>query len=616
MLTRLRIPFRAFAPATSGEATIAVAPLVPVRDMLRRFWPEARPHRGWLGLMLVLIMLGPLVETAVITLYGRLIDDVLVPGRLDRLPAIAALYLALTIASGVLGFGRSYLSTWVGERVIFQIRTRVFRHVQALPLSFFERHPLGDLLTRLTDDVDEIGQVLIDDLTAVVGYVLKIVFFTSALLLIDWRLTLLALVVAPPFWFAARIFSGKIKDISREQRRWDGAVAAVAEESLANVALVQAYNQQSHAADRFAAEAWGGVTAQLRLARLRAGFAPLVSLLELGGVLFVVAAGAWQIAAGQLTLGGLLSFLAFLSQLYGPIRGITSLINDVYGASAGADRIIELLEQPTVADPPDAHAIGRARGDLALTSVSYRYPGTARDTLRDLTVTVPAGTSLAIVGASGAGKSTLLKLLLRSIDPAAGQVTLDGEDLRHLTLESLRANLGVVLQETLLLDDTIRANIAFGKPAATDAEIIAAAKAADADQFIWALPERYDTGVGQRGRTLSGGQRQRVALARAIVRDAPVLILDEPTTGLDAAASERILAPLRRLMRNRTTIIVSHNLLTAREADQIIVLDQGQIVERGTHETLLAAGGAYAALYRLHHGAPAPTDAPRLAAAI
>jgi ABC-type multidrug transport system fused ATPase/permease subunit len=433
------------------------------------------------------------------------------------------------------------------------------------------------------------------------SYVLELLFFGAALFYLQWDLALVSLFVAPLFWLSARRFSRLIKRASREKRRRSGSISAVAEESLSNAPPVQAYNRQETEVERFHRENLGSFRATMASTRLRALFTPLVDLIELTGAIVVIGFGTWELSEHRLSLGGLLVFTAYLSQMYGPIRRLGRLSNTIYSASASAERVIELLdERPLVNEPERPVRFARASGEVELDAVTFRYPGAERDALTGVSLHVQPGETVALVGASGAGKSTLAKLLLRMYDPASGSLRLDGHDLRELELRSLRDNVALLLQETLVFDGSVRENIAYGREGASDEEIERAARAADAHEFIAQLREGYDTQIGQKGRRLSGGQRQRIAIARAMIRDAPLLILDEPTAGLDAESGRRVLEPLRRLMDGRSTIVISHNLMTVREATEIVVLERGVVTERGSHDELVSRGGIYARLYSLH----------------
>jgi ATP-binding cassette subfamily B protein len=596
------------ASGDGGGGLVEAAPAASLREVFRRFWPDARPFWRWLWLSLVLIIVSPLVDAGAILLFKVLVDDVLTPQDFGAFPRVAAAFVGITLLVGVLGFVGQYLGAWIGENFLHRMRTRVFAHLHTLSVSFFDRHRLGDTLSRLTGDVNAIEGVVLSGVIGIIANLMKIAVFAGVLFYLDWRLALASLIAVPVFWTAARVFARRIKIASREARARDGSISVVAEESLGNATLIQAYGRQGAEVDRFAAQSMGSVHAELAATRLGALFSPLVDLVQVIGVLTIVGVGIWELSAGRLTLGGLLAFLVFLSQLYGPVRGLGALSTALFAAAAAAERIIELLDQrPTVTAPTHPIPLERARGQLCLERVSFSYPDTDSDVLNQLSFTAQPGQTTAIVGASGAGKTTLLKLLLRFYDPTAGRITLDGHDLRDLDPDQLRANIAIVLQETLLLDGTIADNIRAGHPEATHDQLITAAKAADAHDFITALPEGYDTRVGQRGRLLSGGQRQRIAIARAMIRDAPILLLDEPTTSLDAESSQRILTPLRRLITGRTTIVISHNLLTVTEADQILYLDHGRITETGTHTQLLTNNHHYAHLYHLHHPALAST---------
>ncbi len=594
-LRRLRAAF----VVDGGDAgPVAEAPAVPVRAIARRFWPYARPYRPWLILTGLFIVLDAAIETAAVWLFKVLVDEVLVPRDIHALVWVGALFVAVTVAGGVVGFADDVLSTWVSERFLLDLRTRFYAHLQTLPLDFFEGRRLGDVLSRLTGDIQAIESFVLTGVADALSYALRVVFFAGALFYLQWDLALVALVFGPLFYVAARRTAALLKRASREKRRRSGSIGAVAEEGLANMALVQAYGREDTERERFHEQNLGAFRAQMTATRLRAGFGPLVELIELAGVLLVMAYGTVKLSQGALSLGGLLVFMAYLSKLFSPVRGLSRLTTGLFSASAAAERVIEFLdERPAVADPAAALPAGRRRGEVRFEAVRFSYPGATEEALHGVDLEVGPGEVLALVGPSGAGKSTVARLLLRFADPSAGRVLLDGADLRAAALADVRANVAVVLQETLVFDATVFENIAYGRAGATRAEVEAAARAADAHDFVTALPNGYDSRVGQRGRRLSGGQRQRIAVARAMIRDAPVLLLDEPTTGLDAQSAQRILDPLRRLMAGRATIVIAHDLLTVRDATRIAVLDRGRVIDTGGHEELLARCRLYRELW-------------------
>jgi ABC-type multidrug transport system fused ATPase/permease subunit len=553
---------------------------VPVSELLRRFWPFARPYRGRIALGLLPLLAIPVVEAAEIWLFGVVVDEVLVPRDLAMLGPIALAYVGLALLGAVLAFGDDVLATWVGERFLLDVRTHLLAHVQRLAPHTLDRRRLGDTLSRVTSDVAAIESFLLAGIADGISAVVRIAIFGGLLFVLSWQLALLALVVAPVAFIAARHFTRLVRHASREKRRRAGSLSAVTEEGLANIALVQSLNREGAELERFRHEARRIMDAEMAVTRIRAVFAPITDLIQLLGAMAVLAGGVWLLSRSQLTLGELLVFVTFLGRLYSPMRRLSSLSATMFSAAAGAERVLELLEErPAVTDRPGALGLTRADGMVELRGVSYRYPGAPRDALEGVSLRALPGETLAIVGPSGAGKSTLARLLVRFDDPSAGAIALDGYDLRDLTLHSVRERVGVLAQETLLPDLTVAEVIAQGREGATDEQIRAAAQAAGAHAFIEALPDGYDTRVGQRGRALSGGQRQRIAIARALVRDPAVLVLDEPTTGLDAAAKEALREPLRRLAAGRTTLVITHDPDVVAWADRVVELRDARVLE-------------------------------------
>jgi len=586
--------FAALVPRAGSSAAVAAAPALGIRTIFRRFWPYARPYRLRIALMLLLVPIPPAVQTAEVIVFKHLVDGVLTPHDFGAFPPIAAAFVVLALVGGAVAFADDYLSTLIGERFVLDLRTALFRHVQGLSLDFFDKRRLGDVIQRLTGDTAAIEDLMLSGVASSLSYLLRIAFFAGALFYLRWDLAVVSLAAAPFFFVVARRFARLRRAAAREKRRRNGAMSAVAEESLANAQVVQAFNRQDAEIERFRAESLGSFAAQMAATRLRGLYGPLVQLIELAGVLLILGLGTWELSRGWLSLGGLLAFLALLSQLYRPIRSLGRLGNNVAAAAAGAERVVELLDQrPSIEERPSARPLVRARGAIEFRSVGFRYPGAATDAVGDVSFRVGPGEMLALVGPSGAGKSTLAKLVLRFYDPDEGEILLDGTDIRELELRSLREQVSTVFQETLVFDATIAENIAYGRPDATRAQVEEAARAAGLTQFVSRLPDKLDTVVGEKGRSLSGGQRQRVAIARAYLRDTPILLLDEPTTGLDAQTARRVLRPLRRLAAERATILISHDLSLVREATSILALENGHVLEAGTHDELVETEGLY-----------------------
>jgi ATP-binding cassette, subfamily B, bacterial len=603
-------------PQTSGSKPIRLT----IRELLR-------PHVSALSLGLLAVMgegAANLLEPWPLKIV---LDDVFktrqVHGWLNRFIYSSVGYdkiailkfaciavLAIAVLDAICSYAEKYLTTSVGQWVTHDLRRVLYSHIQRLSLAYHDHKQTGDLISRVTSDIDAIQSFITTGLLSTLINLITLVGMVTVMFYINWRFTLIALSVAPVLFMIVYTYTRRIKKASRAVRKKEGEIVSVIEEVLGSIRVVKAFAREDYELHRLEEESLEGVEISLRARGLKAKLTPIVQIIVAVGTCLVLWFGTRMVLSTTLSAGSLIVFILYLGKMYKPMQELSKMTDAYSKAAVGYERIQEVLQTDNeVKDLPRSRPAPRFRGQVEFEHVHFYY---TQDTpvLKDVSSKVEAGQVAALVGPTGAGKTTIISLIPRFYDPISGTVKIDGTDIRQFRQKSLRQQISFVLQETVLFHAPVWQNIAYGKPEATRGEILKAAELANASEFIEKLPDGYNTVLGERGMTLSGGQRQRIAIARAIIRNTPILILDEPTSDLDASSEKLVFEALDRLMEGKSTIVIAHRLSTVRKADVIFVVKNGDIVDTGKHDDLLQRGGLYSELYRLQYGEQSEVEAP------
>jgi subfamily B ATP-binding cassette protein MsbA len=577
--------------AVVGETVTDLAEPFPLKIVLDNLL-QSKPLHGWMG-----------------EVVGWLGTD-----KLAVLNFAVAAVAVIAVVGAASSYLEKYLTTSVGQWVMHDLRRTLYHHIHRLSLAEHDQKRTGDLIGRVTSDIEAIQSFITTALMGILTNILTLVGIIGIMFYMNWRFTLISLAVAPVLFLAVYFFTRRIKKASRDVRKKQSELLSLVEEVLSSIRVVKAFAREDYEEERFERQSLQNVETALVARSIKMKLSPVVEIIVATGTCLMLGYGARLVLAGQLTPGALVVFLLLLGKMYKPMRDLAKMTDTVSNAAVGFERIREVLETDSgMRDLPHARPAPRFKGKIEFDKVSFGY-NPDQLILKDVSFQIEPGQIAAFVGPTGGGKSTIISLVARFYDPLSGEVKIDGTNIRNYTMKSLRQQISFVLQDTLLFHAPIWENIAYGRPEANRAEIIEAAKLANAHEFIEKMPEGYDTMVGERGVTLSGGQRQRIAIARAVIRNTPILVLDEPTSGLDAASEQVVFEALDHLMEGRTSIVIAHHLATVRRANIIFVVKDNTLVERGTHDELLAAGGFYAELYEIQFRQedPLPADPPAL----
>lgn len=568
----------------------------------RRLISYIKPYMPRLMAAVVCIVLAAAANLYVPWIMKDVIDKVLAQKDMLLLNGIALGIVVVFFFRGLFFYGQTYLVSYIAQRVIIDIREELYRHLQRLSLSYYEKRKTGTIMSYITNDVAALQTALIDSLIEMVTEGAILIGSLGTMFFLHWKLSLLTLVTMPVIAQAMKIFGKKLKASGTVMQEKVADITSVLQESISSVRVIKSFVREDYEIERFREQNLLNFRAQMKNTQIMATLTPVVEFLAALGVTCIIWYGGYEVVNGNLTAGALVAFLVYAVNLANPVKRLSRVFGNVQRAMAAAERVFSVLDtKPEIVDKPGAKDLPEIVGNVRFDRVTFEYkPG--RAALSEITLEAEQGQMIALVGSSGAGKSTIANLIPRFYEIQSGSIQIDGIDIKDVKLRSLREQIGIVPQETVLFNGTIRDNILYGRLDADETEVVAAAKAANAHEFICAMPKGYDTQIGERGATLSGGQRQRISIARAILKNPRILILDEATSALDTESEKIVQAALDKLMVGRTSFVIAHRLSTILKADAILVMDKGRIVERGSHRELMELGGLYSNLYRIQFG--------------
>ena len=565
-------------------------------DVFKRLLKLAKPHSGrFLMAMLCMLVVGT-STSALAFLVKPALDGIFLKKDAQMLIWIPLVVIFIYLAKGLCSYGQMVLMNYIGLRVVADLRGSLYRQIQKQSLSFFTRHPTGILMSRITNDAGTLQGAVSDAVTTMFKDTFTLIGLIFVIFYRDWKLAVIAILIFPLIIYPIAKFGKKMRSVATRTQITMGALTTLLHETISGTRIVKAFGMEEYENKRFSEENERFFKLNIKAVSINAAASPFMEFLGGIGIAAIILYGGFQVIEGGATPGTFFSFLTALIMLYEPVKRLTNMNNTIQQGIAGAQRVFSIIDmEPEIGDGPDAVALPKITRSIDIENVSFAYEETP--VLKDIDLSIRAGEVVAFVGMSGGGKTTLVNLIPRFYDVTTGRIAIDGQDIRDVTVESLRGQIAMVTQQTILFNDTVRNNIAYGDIQRSEEEIVGAARAAHAHDFIMQLPQGYDTIIGEAGTKLSGGERQRISIARAILKDAPILILDEATSSLDTEAEIEVQKALDNLMAGRTTLIIAHRLSTIRNADRIIVLVNGRIVEEGNHEFLLAKRGEYYKLY-------------------